>query len=278
MTDLEQAIAALGEIEKWFERVIPEAPAIVGPVSLELVLTRLSQLDAILRALPPAPAQGKALEWMEDDDGCWFSKRGEWFIQPYEDKGFKLMRNDYDEPEIGPFTRTAGELKSLAQRLQNVLDGATPEPAQGKDLENARLNDLLLRFPEGLTLEATIREIVRHYPDDPYASFLTEQLRGRIDATPAPAQGLTREKLDVIINGVRERLRPEQLAVGLGVMITMRDAILATTGEPEPVECDHELMRWLDPNGDGFLGRKVPNKHCPKCGTPLAQATSEGEK
>lgn len=65
MTDLEQAIAALGEIEKWFERVIPEAPAIVGPVSLELVLTRLSQLDAILRALPPAPVQGLTREKLD---------------------------------------------------------------------------------------------------------------------------------------------------------------------------------------------------------------------
>jgi hypothetical protein len=70
----------------------------------------------------------------------------------------------------------------------------------------------------------------------------------------------------------------ERIAVIFNVLARRADAILATTSEPESVECDHELMRWLDPNGDGFLGRKVPNKHCPDCGTPLAQATSEGEK
>jgi hypothetical protein len=43
---------------------------------------------------------------------------------------------------------------------------------------------------------------------------------------------------------------------------------------PLETECRHETHRWLDPNGDGFLGRKVPNNNCPLCGESL---TKKGE-
>ena len=33
--------------------------------------------------------------------------------------------------------------------------------------------------------------------------------------------------------------------------------------------CKHEKMRWLDVNGNGYLGKKVPNNFCPDCGALL---------
>ena len=44
------------------------------------------------------------------------------------------------------------------------------------ELQNDRFRDALLRFPERMTLDKMLREITLRYPDDPYASFLTEQL------------------------------------------------------------------------------------------------------
>jgi hypothetical protein len=43
-------------------------------------------------------------------------------------------------------------------------------------IEKNRDKETLFHFPDGLSLNQTISEIVNHYPDDPYAMYLTQSL------------------------------------------------------------------------------------------------------
>jgi hypothetical protein len=123
-----------------------------------------------------APAQGKVLEWEgEIDEGYIVAHGGghNWTII-----GFLFFTDGVTTrltvtPHLGH--GTVSEMKSLAQKLANVLDGV------------------------------------------------------------APVQGLTREKLDALIKQIPVETDWERGRDFLNGMLRLRDAILATTGEPEPV-------------------------------------------
>ena len=65
-----------------------------------------------------------------------------------------------------------------ADRIKAQLDALQAKVSEA-ELENARLNDKLLKFPEGMTLETAIREIHRCYADDPYAEWMSEKIADR---------------------------------------------------------------------------------------------------
>jgi hypothetical protein len=69
------------------------------------------------------------LKWIKDNDDCWFARGSVWFIQPYEDQGYKLMMYDFDEANIGSLCDTVDELKTRAQAIENILDPQSARPS-----------------------------------------------------------------------------------------------------------------------------------------------------
>lgn len=76
---------------------------------------------------------------------------------------------------------TTGKLRDLDVLLTTTL----PRLAAERDelgLENARLRDVLVRFPDGLELPDLVAQILTRYPDDPYAALLIVQLTSGFNA------------------------------------------------------------------------------------------------
>jgi hypothetical protein len=91
---------------------------------------------------------------------------------------------------------------------------------------------------------------------------LCDALDGLAALPPAPAQGITREKLDALIRKLG--IAPDE--AGWYGVIELRDAILATTGEPEPRK--YEMLR-----GSFSLGEDVGGEP-----EPVHDESWEGEK
>ena len=92
------------------------------------------------------------------------------------------------------------------------------------ELDNNRLRDVLLRFPEGMTLDTVLSEIVTHYPDDPYAIFLTSELSGALRELPDPRDATIARLTEELTQARTDTLR-EQRAVTLA--LDMRSAAYA---------------------------------------------------
>lgn len=144
---------------------------------------------------------------------------------------------------------------------------STSSPWHPKYLE---LKSLVAQYADQAVEEATAE--LRTRLDTAHKDYVEEiaDLREQLDRALVPKYSIGQHVMSSktgpeIIKGVYVAYEVE----GSGE-IRYREDYFA----PLETECQHETHRWLDPNGDGFLARKVPNNNCPLCGESL---TKEGE-
>jgi hypothetical protein len=150
---------------------------------------------------------------------------------------------------------------------------------QAIDDEDVELHEILAWATNWSMVQSAVSELSRMVRS--YARSVAREKLRALPPVTEPAQGLTREKLDALIRKLG--IAPDE--PGWYGVEQLRDAILATTGEPEPVECPNvELYGYHRAGTHHVSGTRDANnmvyaddEYCSRCGTPLAQATSEGE-